>query len=449
MGKFKMKWLFLVFFVISGLGIHAECVSAQTWYVSSLAIDPEGENDGKSKDAPFDHLSRLIDVAERGDTILLEKGSVFRGEAFFLREGMRVSAYGNGKAPRIYGSQDNGADASKWTLFYQKKGVKIWKYHRQTCDVGMIHLGGKKYATRVYSYWNGKKEVCTMNVNRSFSMKKELKYDLSFYQDAPETDSEFVNSEDGGMGNLYLRCDKGNPGEIFSSIEFAEGISNHSYGALLHCDEDHITIDGITCMYINTIGISAGGHNHITIKNCSVGWVGGTPLKNNAGISGKYGFVPTAGEGIRIDGDQNVCRNCYVHDCFDGGILAETSPDMERNTWHSTVKNNRIERCMNGIYFLVHDEDAKRFTQIATVEDNVMKDCGYGWTQDKNYYFTWGNSADGAGINYYSTQENPKSKITLKGNRIKNARTLGICNKKTLDQWAEVYGITSPNGCRF
>ena len=104
---------------------------------------------------------------------------------------------------------------------------------------------------------------------------------------------------------------------------------------------------------------------------------------------------------------------------------------------------------MNGIYFLVHDEDAKRFTQIATVEDNVVKDCGYGWTQDKNYYFTWGNSADGAGINYYSTQENSKSKITLKGNRIKNARTLGICNKKTLNQWAEVYGITSPNGCRF
>lgn len=445
-----IKWLFMILVCFCGIWIGKQSVYAQTWYVSSQVSDPEGENDGLSEDAPFDHFCRLYGRAQEGDTILLEKGSVFRGEIFYPKEGMTIATYGEGKSPKIYGSLDNGADATKWTLYYQKDGMKIWKYYRQTCDVGVIHLGGKKYATRVYSYWNGKKAVCTMNINKAFKVKKELTYDLSFYQDYPKVITNCANDpEYGGMGALYLRCDSGNPGEVFSSIEFAEGVNKNYYAALIHCDGDNITIDGITCMYGNSMGISAGGNGNITIKNCTVGWVGGTPNSYNAGTSDQYGFVPASGEGIRLDGDYNTCKNCYVHDCFDGGILVETSDFNKYLTWHTTVQNNKVERCMNGIYFLVHLIDLKKFTQIATVKYNTIKDCGYGWTSDKNFYFTWGNSMDGGGINYYTTEENNKSKITLKGNKITHSKAMNIFNKKNMDKWMKKHELTSPNGCRF
>lgn len=445
-----VKWIFMMLMMLVGIGIGKQSVYAQTWYLSSQVSDPKEENDGLSEDQPLDHFWRLYDKVKEGDTVLLEKGSVFRGEVFYPLEDMTVGAYGEGTSPRIYGSADNGADASKWTLYYKKGGMKIWKYHRQTCDVGMIHLGGKKYATRVYSYWNGKKAVCTKNIKKNFNVKKELTYNLSFYQDYPEVIAKDANDPKyGGMGDLYLRCDSGNPGEVFSSIEFAEGVDKNCYAGLIHCDADNVTIDGVTCMYGNAIGITTGMHNHIIIKNCTVGWIGGTALAYHSGTSGKFGFVPVAGEGIRVDGDYNVCRNCYVHDCFDGGILAETSGFKTNLTWHTTIKDNKVERCMNGIYFLVHDEDMKKFTQIATVKNNTIKDCGYGWTQDKKYYFTWGCSADGCGINYYTTQENKKSKITLKDNKITHSRTMNIYNKKNFTQWLKTHKLTSPNGMRF
>ena len=77
------------------------------------------------------------------------------------RSGITYSAYGEGEKPRIYGSPENGADASKWTLYHEDAatGMKIWTYaNTNMVDVGeLVFNDGDAYSYKeVPSYLDGK-----------------------------------------------------------------------------------------------------------------------------------------------------------------------------------------------------------------------------------------------------------------------------------------------------
>ncbi len=103
------------------------------YYVSNSGDD---NNDGLSPDKPWATLEKIrwaLDnqVIKKGDGVFLERGGLWRGSIMCWGvDGVTYSAYGEGEKPRIYGSPENGASGAKWSLWYDKKGVKIWKFYK-------------------------------------------------------------------------------------------------------------------------------------------------------------------------------------------------------------------------------------------------------------------------------------------------------------------------------
>ena len=393
------------------------------YYVSNSGNDGA---DGRSPETAWATLNAVngnYNNYQPGDTILFERGGIWRGHVS-CADGVTVSAYGEGEKPRVYGSLDNGADPGKWELWYEQDEVKIWKYYRLTNDCSNIVLNdGEACAYRVYSYWTGQKVIFCGGVNRDFDMVSALEYDLQFYNDYPDNIAEYTipfSSVDADMsGALYLRCDKGNPGDIFDSIEFQEMDEVRGYGSIVQPDGSNIVIDNLCIMYSNTMGVSAGSSSDTTIQNCEIAYVGGTSL--TIGHNDGRRYVPVAGEGIRLDGNGNKSINNYVHDCFDGGIILETSGQAKFKD--ILISGNVVERCMTGILIGVHPEHVDTFRLGNTViSDNDILYSGYGWSCDEHYSFTW-ESADyiGNAISFWNTNFY-HDKLELTNNRLYAAR---------------------------
>lgn len=358
------------------------------YYVSNSGND---DADGRSPETAWATLNAIngnYHNFQPGDTILFERGGIWRGHVA-CADGVTVSAYGEGEKPRIYGSLDNGADPGKWELWYEQEDVKIWKYYRLTNDCGNIVLNdGEACAYRVYSYWTGEKAVVCSNLNREFDMVEALQYDLQFYNDYPldiaYKSLPFYSVDEDMSGMLYLRCDEGNPGEVFDSIEFQEMDEVRGYGAIVQAGEGNVVVDNLCIMYSNTMGISGLNENSI-VQNCEIAYVGGTSLI--IGIDAEDP-VPVAGEGIRLEGNHNQAVNNYVHDCFDGGITVETSG--QETFGDILISGNVVERCMTGILVGVHTEDVNTFMLgDMEISDNDILYSGYGWSCDEHYSFTW------------------------------------------------------------
>ena len=117
---------------------------------------------------------------------------------------------------------------------------------------------------------------------------------------------------------VYLRCDSGNPGELYREIEFSSSVQykKPGYTGTIFGFGDGFTIDNLCVMYNFTMGLNNAGRNNVTFQNCEVAWVGGASHAIGYQIDGLR-FLPVAGEGIRMEGTNNKSINNYVHDCFE------------------------------------------------------------------------------------------------------------------------------------
>ncbi len=401
-------------------------VTGTKYYVSNSGDD---NNDGLSPDrawATLDKIRWALDnqVLKVGDGVFLERGGLWRGSiSCWGVDGVTYSAYGKGEKPKIYGSPENGAGANKWSLWYNKKGVKIWKFYKDISDCGGIVLNdGKSYATRVFSYWNGKQSVSCKDYKTKFNIASELEFDLQFYStfDMSKYQIPYGAHDVDSNGPIYLRCDKGNPGALYKTIEFqssvqpAAGYTGIIYGG------NNIVVDNICVMYRSTMGLDRAGGSNITYQNCEVAWVGGGSHIIGAGAPSDIAwlspysepFVPTSGEGIRLEGDNNKAVNNYVHDCFDGGITIETDYFDTPINWNGmTIRNNLIERCVSGILIGEHNEDIEagnagkiKFDGV-NISDNYIMYSGYGWSSSKHYHTWIDEKYDGNAITWW---EGPK-----------------------------------------
>ena len=99
-------------------------MKSTVYYVSSLTGNDQ--NNGLSPDAPFETLDKINKITlSPGDKVLLEKGSVFKGQYLHIKncgdyrqEIIEIGAYGDGAdLPRI--------DADGSGRWYQDYGVKL------------------------------------------------------------------------------------------------------------------------------------------------------------------------------------------------------------------------------------------------------------------------------------------------------------------------------------
>lgn len=167
-----------------------------------------------------------------GDVVLFERGGLWRG-VLRTREGVTYSAYGEGQKPEIWGSPENGTGGEKWSLLDGTDN--IWVFHRQLQDCGGILLGEDTVAKKKMAFWDDDtKTYLDVGNDQQFSnevLEAAEVLDLTTLEDLYffnyiEYENPVLNQapEFGAFGTLYLRCDEGNPGEIYDSIEFSREI---------------------------------------------------------------------------------------------------------------------------------------------------------------------------------------------------------------------------------
>ena len=343
-------------------------VSGQSYYVSSSGRD---SNSGLSPQDAWKSLEKVN--AQRlnpGDAVFFKRGDTWRGECLLLREGVTYSAYGQGCKPAIYGSPENGAGSEKWALLDGTSN--IWVFYKDLLECGTIVLNDEIGAFKIHSYTRGGR--FTNAFGNDFDVKTALTDNLSFYSyDDIFLESDNAWARDKTPGKLYLRCDEGNPGAIYDSIEFNTWPNtSNGYKGLLYSQEDAralITVDNLTIKYTGGYGIYLGGAS-ACIQNSEIGWIGGCETNQNDEIAvcsgncvGNFGEI-----------DRYKVLNCYLYQAYDSGISNEASC-IHKNIEYS---GNLIEKCLFGIEMLSGTEGYSRLENVS-IQNNIILESGYGF----------------------------------------------------------------------
>lgn len=376
--------------VKSDVFIPGETYTGQAYYVSASTGD-DG-NSGTSPQSPWQSVWRIIDAdLHPGDAVFFKRGDMWRQQLFETVPGVTYSAYGEGDKPLLSNSPEDGADADKWEMVFQgDDGRKIWKFYQDLDTVGGIYLNGTQMeAERVYGYWTGEHYVdlaysydpapdpdnasgWTLQVGGEQRPETSLD-DLEFccMPDLTGRDYPIDLLGDKSPGPLYLRCDAGNPGEVFDSIEFCG-----SYWPVAVSSD--CVFDNLAIRYWSVFAF--WGHpdtdKNVVIQNCEVAYgrqntVGFHQPEPDCGVINDaiYGVVQNA-----------VIRNNYIHDNDGSGITFETGPVGESgpDTGLSfTCTGNLIERC--GVCIQLNDGNGRFDFDRITIADNIAADAGFNY----------------------------------------------------------------------
>ena len=395
-------------------------IKGTTYFVSSSGCD---ENDGLSPENPWKTLERVSQAdLKNGDGVLFKRGDLFRGYVQ-TKSGVTYGAYGVGDKPKFYGWHQNLAGFDLWELYDEKHN--IWKLTEPILDCGtLVFNEGKLHSRKLIPSYVGGKFVCRDDEDRDFDMAKEMTLDLDivcFYDKRLTTkptkgqDFPIPVMDDQSLGELYLRCDKGDPSKVFESIEALP--RRHMFKVGHNFD---VKIDNLCLKYIGTHAISAGGEcvKGLHVTNCEIGWIGGC-IQHYYGTDPNYpeggrGSVTRFGNGVEIYGgcDDYLVENCYIYQVYDAGITHQVSTFGKTYKMNNVrYKRNLVEYCVYSIeYFLEKTEDNNEsIINGCEMSDNILRSSGYGWGQQRH------NTHTPAHIKGWS-YENTASDFVIKNN---------------------------------
>lgn len=336
-------------------------------------------------------------VLNPGDVVLFQRGGQWRG-VLRTADGVTYSAYGEGPKPEILCSPENGAGAEKWTLV--EGTTNIWQFYRSMQDCGGIMLenkDGSTVAAKHVAFWDGTKYIDVGQRQTSYPLEyvqtcPEMDVatrldDLWFFNDIQYADQ---NIDYSAFGNLYLRCDAGNPGEIYSTTEFFTG--NNAWNQNAISPGDGTIIDNICVRYFLG-GVNAQDAKNVTVRNCVFLWGGGFMLsyqQSDTAVS-----FSRSGDGIMIGGHDNTAEHNYVAHTFDYGITIEGYSGSTDQSWEEkcrdncAISSNLLEYCGGGI--LIVDFNAwdtglnePMFTDMAVRDNYVLYSGGGNWNHGED-----------------------------------------------------------------
>ena len=342
------------------------------YYVSENGND---SNDGLSPASAIKTLDKASNLPfNAGDTLLLERGSEFRGHLVIKNDNITVSAYGKGKKPLINGSPENGAKPHYWTLLEGTENIYV--YYKELREIGGICFDdGKIAGIKVVPHFIDGKFKFYNNID--FDIKSGLYANYAFF-------CEICNILNNGYpavhdaksaGKLYLRCDEGNPGEIFDSIEFF--MTGHAVVPV----GKYVTIDNICIKYCGTHSVGTANNTGLTVRNTEIGWGGGcVQFYTDTGYPVRFGN----GIEIYVACKDFTVENCYIYQIYDAGVThqfkggSEDSPTCKHE--NVVYRNNLIEYCIYSIeYFLEQNGHDDQIMKNVLMEGNILRYAGYGW----------------------------------------------------------------------
>ena len=373
-------------------------ITGTKYYVSA---DGDDNNDGKSESTPWKSLRKVSCAKfQYGDGVLFRRGDVFRGYVPNTSDGVTYGAYGSGDKPILCAGDKDYADKSLWTLY--DKDNSIWKCTEKTLDVGTIVFdGGEKHARKLFPTYNEKGQfVCRDDESRIFMVENELTQDLDLYWHFDDVLTTFPDKEgcfpvpavNDAYGDLYLRCDKGNPGEVFQSVEL---VARRHMFYVGRCRD--VKFDNLCIKYVGMHGIAgAWDVKGLCVTNCEFGWIGGTIHQyygNDPNFpQGHRGQVGRFGNAVEVYGgcEDYTVSGCYIYQVFDAGITHQFTTSEKTVMKNVKYQDKVIEKCVYGIeYFLeVLDGGEESVMENIDMSRNFIRLGGYGWGQQRHNVHT-------------------------------------------------------------
>ncbi len=369
-------------------------IGGTVYYVAADGCD---DNDGSSPAAAWRTLEKVSAAPLLpGDGVLFRRGDVFRGSVY-TKPGVTYGAYGTGEKPRLYGWQEDLAVPALWECVDAVH--HIWRYIRKIPDVGVLVFNdGERHSGKLIPSYIGGRFVCREDESRAFVMAAEMRHDLDIYwhfeerfTTVPSKGECFpVPDVNGTRGELYLRCDAGNPGEAFASIEAAPRACMFYVGG-----NENVRIDNLCLKYIGIHAVSGGGPcvKNLCVTGCEIGWVGGT-IQHYFGTDPNYpqggrGTVTRYGNGVEIYGgcDGYTVADCYIYQMYDAGITHQVTTSGQTYKMKDVCyRGNLVEHCVYSIeYFLdVNDGGTENLMENVEICGNVLRYAGCGWGQQRH-----------------------------------------------------------------
>ena len=325
-----------------------------TFYVSNGGDD---DADGKSPETAWKTLKNVNDKTKvcENCNVLFERGGIWREALRVPCNGMTFSAYGKGMKPRFYGSRRNYAKPEYWK---KSEFKNVWYTDLCTKNVGLIAFNhsdelGKYDEIMGYRHSIGRD---------GFTGPQDLTKNYDFYGHLDEE-------------KCYLYCDKGNPGEVYESLELGEAVH------LMVPVEGKIglTFDNLMLKFTGCHGIAGlGGCQKVTVQNCIMCYLGGSILDGFAG-SRTVGFgnaVETYGScnGYWVNGN-------WIYQIYDTAITHQFSQcNASCHMQDVEYTGNLCEYCHWSIEFYNQPTPGyHRSVYDTNVHHNILRCGGMGW----------------------------------------------------------------------
>lgn len=370
--------------------IQGKTYTGTAYYVSNSGND---SNNGTSPETAWATISKINSAdLKYGDAVFFKRGDIWHDE-IWGQPGVTYSAYGTGSKPVFSGSvTENAATPDKWKLYYTgKNGEKIWVYYRELRDCsGIFFNGGKIWANKVMPCWNGKKYVST--TGKSFDAVTGLTQDLDFFSCLDLTKINPFDSvaETGVTGPLYLRCDAGNPGKLYGTIDFSlDGIGISPAGS----NGKDMTVDNLKFVFFGMVGVSEAtyfGWTNTLVQNCEIGWCGGSTTNYNYEPgNNNFAYANNSGGAVQMSGPQNTTVNNYIHHCASKALVIAIHDRPSASFIYSdiVIKGNLLEYNAAALHLANYMESEKPSVNSGfknvSFDDNYVLFTGYGWIDIK------------------------------------------------------------------
>lgn len=442
------------------LMIGAYTAGATTYYLSKNGND---EFDGKSKTTAWCSLEKLntsINLMHPGDSILLERGSSFRGQLTILQSALYVGSYSQGANPVINGS----IEVRKWSLIKSN----IWMSECSECpdNVGNLFIDGNvqplgRYPDTGYlpfteashsestvtdtlvsfkdHYWDNAELVVkssrwtldklpvSVYQNKTFHTSSLPSYPLVkgfgyFIQQHLSTltyPGEWFY--DTATKCLYLYMDK----PLHPAIHYIE-VSVLPFG-LQATNVDDILVENITFQHQKNAGVQISNGSAVRLNRLEI--------------------LHSANNGMEIKGTRNACvENCSIRNAGNNGVewTGNVKGVFRKNTLSNIGMHPGRGESGNGTYIGLrmysNDQDGENL-----VEQNTLDSIGYSGLDFRTGHTTIFNNSisnfclvkdDGGGIYTWNNTWNGNS---LSSNTIRKGAGCGEGTSQPTKRYA--YGI--------
>ncbi len=373
-------------------------VTGTKYYISA---DGNDANDGltpESAKKTIDAVNRLY--LKSGDGVFFRRGDTFRGSVNAI-VGVTYSAYGEGAKPVLTRSPGNFTGADNWEL---TDTPNVYKLKTPILhDVGLIVFNEGEA-------WSEKR----IKGRTDFKEGKlsDLDCDLAMWHD--------VAVPTGVEGYVYLRSDKGNPGERFSSIELAPR-ENIIKG------KSNVLIDNLCFKYTGAHAVGTGEVKNFTVQNCEFGWIGGSWFRTDT--------LSRYGNAVEVYGacDGYVVDNCYIYQVYDAGVTHQLTESANQECIMKDIKyiNNVIADTSYSVEYFINqpDEGVNHYMQNFEISGNIMTRSGFGFGHQRPDKV---QAAHIKGWNSYNEAEN----YTITNNIFDRARYMMLQAGAFIPAWA-------------